>query len=91
MARITLSRSLKAAVKYYLDLPAFFHGLINGFIDINPILGAEGHHVPQSFKCLGHLGLGQGPFLGIVAIPPVHGHLDGRLIPDTPPTRIPPG
>ncbi len=80
MARMILSRSLEASIEYDLYLPAILHGLINGLIDIHPVLGAKGNHVSQSLQGLGHLGLGQGTFLGIVAIPPVHGHLDGRLI-----------
>ena len=81
IARITFRRSFETAVKDDLDLPGIFHGLVNGLVDIDPVFGAGRHHVPEPFQGLADLGLGQGAILGIILIAPLHGHLDGRLVP----------
>ena len=39
---------------------------------------------PEPFQGLAHLGLGKGPFLGIVPVSPVHGHLYRRFVPGNP-------
>ena len=76
-----MRRSRQAAVEDDLDLPAVLHRLGDGLLHIDDVPRTVGDHPPEPLQRLAHLELRQGSLLAVVLVPPLHRHLDGRLVP----------
>ncbi len=90
-----LEAVFEAAVEDDVDLPAVAYRLVDGLVDVHHVPGARRGHPAQFLQGLADLTLRQGAFLGVVPVAPLHGHLDGRLVPRAPahphPSRVVPG
>ena len=76
---MTLSLSFRRPVEDDLDLPGVLGGLVDGGLDVEPVLGPGRHHVPQALESLAHQGLSQRPLQRVVLVAPLQGHLHRRL------------
>ncbi len=81
----------QAAVKDNFDFAGVAHGFADGLLHVDDVPRAGGDHPAQPLQSLPHLERRQRAFLGVVFVPPLHGHFNGRFVPGAPPTRIPPG